>query len=165
MAMIGVLERYFNDETGSEIVEMALCVPLLFAVMSGVVYSSFTLYANHFVVNAAKEAARYAVVRGSTWNGTACQSSSSFNCTATGTDISNFVISELPPGLSSADLSVSTTWPGTTNSGTTCDTLNGNNSPNCEVSVQVNYSFTFPIQWVNQGVLPLTSSAEMTIVE
>ena len=165
MAMIGVLKRYLKEETGSELVEMALTVPMLFAVLCGVVYSSFALYATHFVANAAKEAARYAVVRGSTWGGTSCQSPSSFDCTATDTDVSNFVAAELPPGLSSGNLSVSTTWPGTTNSGSTCDTLNGDNSPNCEVSVQVNYQFTFPVPWVNQGVLPLSSSAEMSIVE
>ena len=163
--MVNVIELTFNEDTGSELVETALCAPVLFAMIFGIVYFSLALYADHFVANAAKEAARYAVVHGSTWSGSSCQSASTFNCDATDTDVSNFVIAQLPPGLSSSQLSVSTSWPGTTNAGTACDTLNGNNSPNCLVTVHVNYSFSLPLPFVNQGVVPFTSSAQMSIVQ
>ena len=163
--MVNVIELALNDDAGNELVETALCAPILFAMIFGIVYFSFALYADHFVANAAKEAARYAVVRGSTWNGASCLSSSTFSCDATNTDVSNFVIAQLPPGLSSSQLSVSTSWPGTNNAGNACDTLNGNNSPNCLVNVQVNYSFSIPLPFVNQGVVPFTSSAQMSIVE
>jgi Flp pilus assembly protein TadG len=163
--MKNVFEKVLNDEAGSELVETALCVPILFLVIFGLIYFSFALYADHFVATAAKEAARYAVVRGSTWNGASCQSTSNYNCTATSADISNFVSAELPLGLSSSNLTVSSTWPGTTNAGAACDTQNGDNSPNCQVNVQVNYSFTFPLPFVNQGAIPLKSTARMTIIE
>jgi Flp pilus assembly protein TadG len=163
--MMNLIQEIKHDETGSELVETALSIPILFAVIFGIIYFSFALYADHFVANVAKEAARYAAVRGSTWSGASCQSSSTFDCTATGSDITNFVTAQMPPGLSSTKLSVSASWPGTTNTGATCDTLNGNNSPNCQVIIQVSYQFTFPFPFVNQGVLPFSSNAAMTIVE
>jgi Flp pilus assembly protein TadG len=157
--------RIVKDEEGSELVDFALCVPLLFGIMFGVVYFSFALYANHFVANAAKEAARYAVVRGSTWHGTSCATQSGLDCTATSTDIASFVAAELPPGLSPSNLSVTTTWPGTTSWGGTCDSWNGSNSPDCQVSVQVNYLLTLPLPFVKQNALQLGSSSAMTISE
>lgn len=150
------------QDSGSESVEFALSVSLWMGAAFMVMYVSFALYAAHFVANAAEEAGRYAMVRGSSWNGASC-SQTWFGCTATSDDVSNYVVRELPPGMSSANLSVKALWPGTTGSGTTCNSQDGANSPNCVVTVTVTYQFKFPVPFFNQNTLPLKSTSTMTI--
>jgi Flp pilus assembly protein TadG len=156
------IHRLAHQDAGSEIVEFALSISVWIGGAFLIMYGSFALYTAHFVANAANEAARYAIVRGSSWNGVSC-SSSPYDCTASSTDIQNYVIQSLPPGLSSANLAVSTSWPGTTSSGSTCDTEDGENSPNCLVKVTVSYTFSFPVPFFTQNTLPLSSSSSMTI--
>jgi Flp pilus assembly protein TadG len=160
--LIGFLGRLASDEGGSEIVEFAfsICVWMMGAFL--VMYASFALYAAHFVANAADEAARFAIVRGSSWNGASC-SSNSLDCTASSTDVKNYVLKMLPPGLSPSRLTVSTSWPGTTSTGTTCDSEDGTNSPNCVVQVTVGYSYSFPLPFLPKSTLPLSISSSMTI--
>ena len=153
----------FREDSGSESVEFALSVCVWVAAVFAIMYGSFALYAAHFVGNAAAEATRYAIVRGSTWSGTSCTNASTLECSATSTDVSNFVISTLPPGLSTSNLSVSASWPGTNSDGNSCDAEDGTNSPNCIVDVQVSYSFSFPLPFLTQHTIPLNSTAEMTI--
>jgi Flp pilus assembly protein TadG len=156
--------RLLQADDGSNLVEFALASLIFFAVLMGIYYFSIALYIDHFVANVADAAARYAVVHGSTWNGASCASVSSYDCTATSNDVNNYVLSMIPPGISPSGLNVTTSWPGTTSTGGTCDTENGSNSPNCLVVVQVNYSFTLPLLLVGQRTMSLSSTATMTIV-
>jgi Flp pilus assembly protein TadG len=158
-----LLNRTWKDESGSESVEFSLSLMGWIGGAFLIMYGSFAIYAAHFVANASDEAARYAIVRGSSWNGASCSTNSGFDCTATSSDIETYVEGTLPPGLSAANLTVTTAWPGTTSSGATCDTEDGANSPNCQVQVQVTYNFSFPVPFFPQSRLPLTSSAAMTI--
>jgi Flp pilus assembly protein TadG len=157
------IDALIREEAGSELIEFAICAPLLFAFIFGIIFFSMAVYANQFVANAAKDAARFAAVRGSTWNGAICSATSSYDCTATSSDVTNFVVGALPPGLSSANLSVSTSWPGKTTTGDACDTLNGANSPQCIVTIQVSYLFTFPLPFVKGGAIPMLANSSMTI--
>lgn len=159
-----VLLRLWREDVGSEMVEFALSFSIWLSATFLIMYVSFALYAAHFVVNAAEQAGRYAMVRGSSWNGSSC-SSNSFDCTATSTDISKYVISTLPPGLKSSNVAVSTSWPGTTSSGGTCDTVDGSNGPNCIVKVTVTYNFQFPVPFLTQNTLPLSSTSQVTIAQ
>jgi Flp pilus assembly protein TadG len=154
-----------KDDAGNNLVEFALCSCVWCSAVFVIVNLSFTLYAAHFVTTAASEAARYAIVRGSAWNGTTCTSPASFDCTASSSDVTSFVTSTLPPGIDAANLSVSTSWPGTTSSGDTCDSENGANSQNCQVKVAVSYSLTMALPFFPANSVPMTSSSEMTIAE
>ena len=151
-----------KEDCGSESVEFALSFSLWIGAAFMVMYASFALYAAHFVANAAEEAGRFAMVRGSSWNGASC-TTNALDCTATSDDISNYVKGTLPPGMSSANLTVSSSWPGTTAAGDSCDTEDGVNSPNCIVKVTVTYQFTFPVPFFTQNTLPLKSSSIVTI--
>jgi Flp pilus assembly protein TadG len=156
------LSQLWEEEDGSEMVEFALSICVWIGAAFLIMYGSFALYAAHFVANAAEEAGRYAMVRGSSWNGESC-TSSVLDCTATSTDVSNYVVKSMPPGLSSANVSVSTLWPGTTSAGGTCDAENGSNSPNCIVKVTVSYNFRFPVPYFTQNTLPFSSTSKVTI--
>ena len=159
-----LLLRAWKEDSGSEMVEFAFSICIWFGAAFLIMYGSFALYAAHFVANAAEEAGRYAMVRGSSWNGGSC-STSSLDCTATSTDISNYVIDSMPPGLSSSNVSVSTSWPGTTSTGGTCDSQDGANSPNCIVQVTVSYNFTFAVPFFTQNTLPFSSTSKVTITQ
>jgi Flp pilus assembly protein TadG len=157
--------RILNNETGSELVEFALSICIVLACMFGILYVSLALYTDHFVANAAKEGARYAMVRGSSWGGAACTTTSTFSCTATSANVNSYVKSTLTPGLADSDLSVSTSWPGTTPSGATCDTTNGDNSPYCVVEVKVSYSFASSLPFIPQKTLAFSSTSIVPITE
>lgn len=159
------LRRMRSEDLGVNLVEFALSVGIVLAALFGVLYFSMALYADHFVANAAKDATRYAMVRGSSWNGTTCATTSSFSCTATSTDVTNYVESMIAPGLTTSNLTVNTSWPGTDPTGDACDTTNGNDSPYCAVSVSVSYSFSWPLPFLPQNTLALTSNSTVAITE
>jgi Flp pilus assembly protein TadG len=159
------LRLLWIEEAGSESVEFALSICIWFGAVFMIMYGSFALYAAHFVANAAEEAGRYAMVRGSSWNGEGCSSTSALDCTATSTDVSNYVIRTMPPGLSSSNISVSTSWPGSTSTGGTCDSEDGANGPNCVVKITVTYNFRFPVPFFTQNTLPFKSTSQVTIAQ
>lgn len=159
------LKKMLNDADGDQLIEFTLCLPILLTVFVGVIYFSFVLYAAHFVTNGANDGARYAIVRGSEWKGVACTTTSTVNCTATNTDISNYVASTLPGGLGTSNLTVSTTWSGKTSTGGNCDTQNGSNSPNCLVKVQATYVARFPLPYMSSQSMTLSGTAVMTIAQ
>ena len=163
MKLHSYLLRWLRDDTGSEAVEFALAFSIWVAIAFMLMYVSFALYAAHFVVNASEEGARYASVRGAGWSGASC-SSTGLSCTATSTDISNYVKSAVPPGLTPSQLTVSTSWPGTTPSGSGCDTVDGSNGPNCVVNVTVSYNFSFPLPFIASSGRKFSSTSQMTIV-
>lgn len=75
------------------------------------------MYAYRIVTFGAQHATRYASVRGASWN-SSCTTSAppsfamSFGCTATASDVQNYVKSL--GGFNSSKVTVATTWPGTT---------------------------------------------------
>ena len=141
-----------QDEAGAEIIEFALVMMAFSLVFFGVMAFGQALYAYHYVSDAARDGARFAIVRGSactTW-ATACPAANS--------DVRNYVVSITPPGIntSASHLTVTTTWPG--NGAGTCTI---NNSPGCPVKVQVQYKFTFPL--VLPSAVTMTSASQMVI--
>lgn len=160
-----ILRERLEDRQGSTLVEFSVGVCVVIALLFWIFCASMALYADHFTANAARAAARYAMVRGSTWGGTTCSSPSSLECTATATDITNYVKALLSPGLDSSALTVTTTWPGTTPSGATCETTDGDNSPYCSVVVQVTYNFDLTVPFLPHRQIGFSSAATAPITE
>ncbi|MBB6142653.1 Flp pilus assembly protein TadG [Silvibacterium bohemicum] len=154
-----------RNESGSELVEFALALSVVLACVFGIIDGSRAVFAEHYVVNAAREATRYAMVRGSSWNGTACTTPATFSCTATSAQVTSFVNSNIPPGIMSSKVGVVTTWPGTTSTGAACDTVNGTDSPTCVVSVQVTYAFAFSLPFLPQSAINFSSTSTSTIFQ
>jgi Flp pilus assembly protein TadG len=170
-----------TSEQGSAMVEFALVLTILLTLMFGVMDFSRALYAYHFLSNAAREATRYASVRGSSFAGVSCGTPPPvvFACGAATTDITDYVQSIVAPGVyvsgsansscatpsSVGQLNVCTTWPGTTPTGATCSTANGNNSPGCVAEVEVLYTYGFFLPFVSKDVskVTMTSTSEVVI--
>lgn len=123
---------------------MAFCISLVLLVVFAIMECSLAVYTEHFVESAAASAVRYATVRGSTYSGTSCATSSYF-CEAGSSDIQSYIRANTAPGITATKLSAVASWPGTTGGTGTCYNVQGNDSPGCLVTVTVTYPFTLTL--------------------
>lgn len=148
--------RKLDGENGSSLFEFALIVILFMTMLMGISGFGLALYAYHFASNAAREATRYAAVRGST-----CTDDGSCTAPAQEADIQNFVSSITPPGIDTTKLTTTPTWPVQVSGPTICSTTK--NAPGCTVKVEVSYNFNFIFPLLPTSPLTLSSSSEMII--
>jgi Flp pilus assembly protein TadG len=146
--------RKLKGEDGNNLIEYALVFMVFMSLLLGIVDFSRALYSYHFLSNAAREATRWAAVRGNT-----CTNDGSCAAEALQSDIQTYVTSITPPGVDSTKLTTSAFWSG---AGPVC--LNDAHSPGCTVEVQVSYQFDFVVPFIRSTPLTLSSSSEMTIV-
>src|SRR5208282_160372 len=160
-----------SKSSGSTLVEFAIVSTLLFTMMFGIIDFGRGVYAYHYVSNTAREASRFASLRGTA----SCKAPRTFptdvDCPTQATDVSNYVYcgpsaANCPaPGLdhtgiyinsaaTSAQpgyLLVTTTWPGTLGTGSgncVVGTTGTNKDPGCEVIVNVQYVFGFDVPFL-----------------
>ena len=152
-------------EDGSTLVEMAIASTLFLAVLFGIIQACWAIYAYNFVNAAAREAARYAIVRGNTYSGTNCASPGFANCVAqagsTG-DIAQFVRNFAYPGIDSSLITTTTTWPGTV-SPSACPSVAPCNNPGNLVQVVVSYPYSFHIPFVPSASFTMASTSQLVI--
>jgi Flp pilus assembly protein TadG len=153
-----------HDQTGSELIEYSLASSVLLLVIFGIMDCSRALYTYHYVAQVARQATRYASVRGATWGGTSCAANAYF-CTASASDVTSYVQSITPLGFASSNLSVTTTWPGTNVYGLPCTLIAVNNSPGCVVNVRVAYNFSFVLPFLPRSALSLNSTSKIMIAQ
>ena len=173
------LIRLARDERGVELVEFAMTTLFLTIVLFAVFEFGFALYAYHFASNAAQEGARFAMVRGNTWSeniASECSTSAPpnftmpYGCTASATDIQNYVQSLATGGISPSSVTINKTstyvWPGKTPDSTTapCTSPNSSNSQGCLVKVTVSYSFNL-MPFMKLSALPITATSETAILQ
>jgi Flp pilus assembly protein TadG len=154
-AVIPKLYRFVCAERGSALVEFGITVMMLMTLTVGVIGFALAMYSYHFVSFAAQQAVRFSVLRGYTWSKDATDNCSTsappnftmpYDCTASSSDILNYVQSLATLGINRSGVTINTTnsyiWPGQTPSGSTapCTTAN---SQGCVVKVTVNYTFNF----------------------
>ena len=146
---------YGNNEDGAAVIEAALSAILLFTIFFGIMEASLALYDYHFIADAAREGSRYAIVRGS-----ACTSFVSA-CPAAASDVQTYVKGLGFPGINSADIVVTTSWPTT---GTACTpSLSPCNNPGTQVKVKVQYNVPLAIPFLASQSLSMSSTSEMVI--
>lgn len=136
--------------------EFAFVLPLLLAMIFGVIDFARALYTYHFVSDAAREATRWASVRGSNCNGLDA-------CPAQASDVLAYVASITPPGIdnSLSKLSVDVSWVPPPNALNICATQPKN--PGCDVQVTVVYRFKFIFPFLPLSTYAMRSTAEMVI--
>lgn len=163
------LRRRVRREEGASLVEMAIASSLLFAMMFGVIQMSLALYAYHFVSDAAREASRWAMVRGgsciSNVSQAYCSPTSSGSFGADNNDIQAYVQSLGYPFAS--NLTTSTKWlSGTPSAQVTCGTTpSGCNTAGNQVQVTVTYSFPIAIPFWTATTINLQSASTMVIAQ
>jgi hypothetical protein len=119
---------------------------------------------NHYVRYTAEEAARYAMVRGSTWKNATCSTISTESCTATSANVSSFVTSITPAGIDTgSNLNVATSWSGKSPSGASCTSTSATNGPGCVVTVKVSYNFNFVLPFLPANTVMMGSTSSVAI--
>ncbi|WP_263378075.1 TadE/TadG family type IV pilus assembly protein [Granulicella paludicola] len=162
--MLRSLHSFPREQDGATLIEFALCITALLTVVFGIMDLSRALYTDHFVVMAARQATRYAIVRGADFSGTACTTVTTANCDATQANIINYVDSLAPAGTKIANLTIAASWPGTDGSGATCtNAVRVSNSYGCLVTVKVKYAYTFSLPFLPKNAMSLQSTSSMTI--
>jgi Flp pilus assembly protein TadG len=140
------LRRASRDESGSSLVEFAITSTILFMLVFGVMAICLALYSYNVVSEAAREATRYAIVRGS-----AC--TKTVPCKATSGQIETYVQNLGFPGIAPTSLTVTSDccWP------------NGDKNPGSPVKVTVQYTFPLAIPFVPTRTLTMSSTSQMLI--
>ena len=147
---------------------------LLLTLMFGVIETSMAVYSFHFVANAAHEATRYAIVRGSSWNPTTCDGTGSAGsgygsaqCQASAADIQNFVATRNFPGvnITAGDVCVEYFSAVPSSVSTSCTSNSTPNAPGDIVQVTVTYPFTFNVPGFPAYTVSLSSTSQSVIAQ
>jgi Flp pilus assembly protein TadG len=143
-------------QRGTTILESAVMISVLLVMMFGVVGFGNALYTYHFVSNTAREATRWASVRGYT-----CTGGLAGGCPANDADVNAYVQNlSTGIGLDPTKVTTTTTWVAPPNNLAACTTQP--NSPGCVVKVQVQYSFQFLFPLLPSG-FTMQSTSQMVI--
>ena len=166
----GALQRLRNlprGDHGATLVESAITLLLFLALLFAVIEFGWLFLAYQNVADAARQAARWASVRGadSCWH-----VSNLPECNATSTDITNYVHSLYEPAINTSNLGVTTNWCAATWSTATnsmswpnCSSA-GSNAAGNQVQVTVTYQFPITLPYLNK-TFTLTSTGSMAIAQ
>lgn len=157
-------------QRGATLPETALVIGVVLMLMFGIIDFSRYMYTYGFVANAARQGARWAMVRGSLscTNApnlpSACHMSGSGNgkTGASSSDVQSYVQS-LSVGLTNQpSITAAASW-------TTCTPLAASgamgNDPGCIVAVQVSYPFKFILPYLPGPTYTMTSTSKMIITQ
>lgn len=171
--LLSTLRRLFRDERGGTLVETAISFLVLLMLIFGVIQGSLAVYNYHFLASAAHEATRYAIVRGGGWDsacdgtGKAGSGYGSSMCTASPTDVANYVASRNFPGLNltAADVCVEYLGAGPGSATTTCSASSSNtdNVAGDIVQVTITYPFTLSVPGLPGYTFTMSNTSQMVI--
>jgi Flp pilus assembly protein TadG len=140
------------SERGTTLLESAVMISVLLLMMFGIIGFGTALYTYHFVSNTAREATRWASVRGHSCTG---------GCEASSGDVNTYVQSlSTGIGLDPTKVTTTTTWVAPPGNLAMC--TSPPNSPGCVVKVQVQYSFQFLFPLLPSG-FTMQSTSQMVI--
>lgn len=165
----GIAPKDLNEQ-GAALIELAVSLSVFLSVWIGTFFTILALYSYLFVSDAAREASRYAMVRGSQCN---TNTPLVTNCgTATGVtqaELQTWVQSLGYPGLNKNKLTVTVDWLTATSSGSPATTSwiactgSGCNVPGNMVQVVVSYAFPLSIPFWRATTLNVSSTSDMVI--
>lgn len=162
---------WMREEEGSQLVEFSISVLALLALIFGALDCCRAMYSYHFVTYAAQEGARFAIVHGYDYNSDGnCGTKAppnftmSYRCVAQSSDVQNYVKSIVTPGISASNVTVTTTWPGTTpDCSKGCSACANANSQGCLVNVKVTYAFGFMLPFLPKGAITFSGTSSKVV--
>ena len=160
-----------RDEQGGSLVEMALSCLILIPFLFGIVQLSMALYCYHYASDAAREATRWAIVRGQTcgslFSSSYCSPTDKTATGATANDIAQYVKKLGYPY--SGSVTTTAKWcaaGGAPATWTSCSTAKaGNNIAGNQVKVTVSYAYPRVIPFIKNNTINISSTSSMTIVQ
>jgi Flp pilus assembly protein TadG len=145
---------------GQVLVETALCVVLLFGLLSGLMLLALTIYEYHSISQSAREGSRWAAVRGSA----SCTTTHVDHCNASATDIANYVAGLGFSNITSSNVTVVWCLPPIGGTAGTCSGTTKNDPGNL-VQVQVTYSTTLVAPMLSSKAITMGSTSQMVIAQ
>jgi Flp pilus assembly protein TadG len=141
-------------QRGVALIEQALILPILVALLFGIVDMGRALYSYTYVSYIARDATRWASVRSTRLNGGPISN----------TEVQNYVRNVSGMGLNPGQITSNTNWVTPPNGTPLCPGGNvANQKPGCVVQVTVNYNFKFFI--LSATPLTMSSESQMTITQ
>ena len=145
-----------RDARGQALFEVLVSMIVFITMLLAVIQMGLAGYSYHYISEAAREGARWAMVRGS-----ACTSFTTA-CPAATTDIQNYVTGLAYPGITASAMTVTASWCGPTSSTPpACST--GTNAPGQIVRVAVQYKFPVGIPFVPASTITMNAMSQMVI--
>lgn len=138
--------RARNGERGTTLVETAIVMGVLLMFTLGIFDFGRALYTYSFLANAARQGARWAIVRGAD-----CTQLDHCPAKSGSTDIQPFVQSLSEGATKASNIQATLNFP------------NGNDSPGSIAQVTVTYPFTFIAPGLSKLSFTMTSTSEMII--
>jgi Flp pilus assembly protein TadG len=147
-------------ERGQSIVETVICMLILLTVLFGIIQGALAVYSYHFIAEAAREGARYAMVRGSACTGFTAA------CPASAAQIQSYITGLGFPGIDTRAGAMTVTvtcGPNGSNPSPPAGTCSsGNNDPGNLVLVAITYRFPLAVPFLPSTTITMKSSSQMT---
>jgi Flp pilus assembly protein TadG len=137
-----------QSESGGSEIEFVLSLTALMTFVFVVMEIGIVFYTYGMISESAREATRYAIVRGST-----CLTSSSTSCTASAATINTYATGRGFPNIGGGTPVATTTFP------------DGNQAPGSRVKVDIQYTVSIKVPFVPKNSIALDSSSEMYILQ
>ncbi|HEV3090500.1 MAG TPA: TadE/TadG family type IV pilus assembly protein [Candidatus Cybelea sp.] len=132
-------------QRGSSLPETVIVMGVLLAMMFGIIDFGRALYTYSFVAQAARQGARWMIVRGSS-----CTVLD--HCNAASSDLQTYVQGLSIGATKASSITATASWG-------TCTT----HAPGCTVTVTVSYPFTFMLPYLPSTGITMSSSSTMVI--
>lgn len=154
------VRRGFRGEDGATLVEFAVSCSILCLMLFGIIQVSLLVYTYDFVSEAARDGARYAIVRGTKCTGFT-------DCNATPAQIQAHVQTLNFPAINTSNLTATATWYQAATAPpnmvwSTCTVTPCNIQGNA-VKVTVQYPFPFSIPFWGKTTVNLSNSSQMVM--
>jgi Flp pilus assembly protein TadG len=153
-----------RGEEGSSLVETGMALLIFLPLLFGAIQFSLVFYTYHDVTDAARQAVRWAAVRGST----SCTNTPGlYDCKATSDEIQSYVRGLGYPGLVASNINVATSWLSASSVPTSWSACGVSpcNAPGNQVQVTVSYSYPISIPYWKSTSFNISSTSAMVIAQ
>jgi Flp pilus assembly protein TadG len=148
--------RGLRKEDGATLIEFAITISVALTLVFVIMQLCLALYMYGMISETAREATRWAIVRGST-----CVTGSGTSCTTTTAAITTYAKDLGFPNVGGGTLVVTPTYPDTNPVGGAANCQ----APGCRVKVVVTYTVAISLPMVPRNSIPLQTSSEMYILQ
>lgn len=148
--------RFLCEEDGGSMIEFALTISTALTLVFVIMQLCLALYMYGMISETAREATRWAIVRGST-----CVTGSGTSCTTTTAAITTYAKGLGFPNVGGGTLTVTPTYPDTNPVGGAANCQ----APGCRVKVAVAYTVAISLPFVPKNNISLNTSSEMYILQ
>ena len=153
-----------RGEEGSSLVETGMAMLIFLPQLFGAIQYSLVFYTYHDVTDAARQAVRWAAVRGAT----SCTNTPGlYDCRATSDEIQSYVRGLGYPGLVPSSIQVTTNWLTASSTPTSWSACSSSpcNAPGNQVQITVAYAYPLSIPYWKSTSLNINSTSAMVIAQ